>query len=151
MRLNYPMGSEFLRYSMSQIYTHTKLRKQEKMMNSQRFSGESRCQLQISHRWSGYWINEWVRRLGESNTLSIWSNGRTIQLKMPAGRMKRRYKSMDIPCRISWIGSHESFQVREYDVGAFPTSSEPAQKARDSWTHASTNFEIFLKLLHHLK
>jgi hypothetical protein len=29
MRLNYPMGSEFLRYSMSQIYTHTKLRKQE--------------------------------------------------------------------------------------------------------------------------
>jgi hypothetical protein len=34
-RLNYPMGSEFLRYSISQICTHIKLRKQGQEMSSQ--------------------------------------------------------------------------------------------------------------------
>jgi hypothetical protein len=47
------MGSEFLRYSMSQIYTHIKPEEAGAgMMNSQRFSGKSRCQLQRSHKWS---------------------------------------------------------------------------------------------------
>jgi hypothetical protein len=98
------------------------------MMNSHRFSGKRRCQLQIIHRWSGYWINEWVRRPEESSTLNIWSSGRTIQLKMPARRMKKRYRGMDEPCAISWIGAHEDFQAREYDAGASPTSSEPTWK-----------------------
>jgi hypothetical protein len=56
--------------------------------------------------------------------MSIWSNGRTIQLKMPAGRMKRRYRSMDRPCRSSWTRAHEIFQAREYDAGASLTHQE---------------------------
>jgi hypothetical protein len=58
---------------------------------------------------------------------------------------------MDRPCVSSWEGAHESFQVREYDAGASPTSSEPAWKPKDSWTSANENFEISLKLLHSLK
>jgi hypothetical protein len=50
--------------------------------------------------------------------MSIWSNGRIIQWKMPAGRLKKRYKSRDRPCRSSWTGAHESFQAEEYDAGA---------------------------------
>jgi hypothetical protein len=34
---------------------------------------------------------------------------------------------MDIPCRSSWIGSHEIFQAREYDAGASQISSEMEQ------------------------
>ena len=60
------------------------MRKQEKKVNNQRFSGRSRCQLQRSHRWSRYWINEWVRRPEGKNILNIWSSGRAIQLKMLA-------------------------------------------------------------------
>jgi hypothetical protein len=85
-----------------------------------------------------------ARGPGKSNTLSIWSNGRTIQLKMSAGKARQRYKSMDRPCRSSWTGAHEIFQVREYDAGASPTSSEPAWKTTDSWTSASTNLESHL-------
>jgi hypothetical protein len=54
---------------------------------------------------------------------------------------------MDRQCRSSWIGAHESFQGREYDVGSSPTSSEPAQKERDNWTSANTNFEIYLGII----
>jgi hypothetical protein len=79
------------------------------------------CQLQRSRRWNAYWTREWVRRPGGKNTMSIWSNGRAIQLKMPAGRLKQRYRSMDRPCRSSWTGAHEIFQAREYDAGASPT------------------------------
>jgi hypothetical protein len=123
-----PDGIGILRYSISQIYTHTELGKQIlEVMNSQSFSGKRRCQLQISHRWSEYWIKELEKRPGGKNTLSIWSNGRTIQLKMLAGKVKRRYRSMDRPCRSSWTGAHESFQAREYDAGASPISSEPAR------------------------
>jgi hypothetical protein len=43
---------------------------------------------------------------------------------MSAGRMKQRFRSMDRPCKSSWIGAHEIFQVREYDAGASPTSKE---------------------------
>jgi hypothetical protein len=75
-----------------------------------------------------------VRRPEGKNSLSIWSNGRAIQWKMPAGRMKQRYTSMDIPCRSSWIGAHENIQAREYDAGASLTSSEPARKRKNSWT-----------------
>jgi hypothetical protein len=124
MRSSYRMGSEYLRYSMSQIYTHIKLRRPKQVMNNQRLSGRSRCQLQRSHRWNRYWINEWVRRPGGKNTMSIWSNGRAIQWKMPAGRTKQRYRSMDILCRSSWTGAHEIFQAREYDAGASQISSE---------------------------
>jgi hypothetical protein len=73
---------------------------------------------------------ELVRRPDESSTLSIWSSGRTIQLKMPAGRAKWRSRSMDRPCRSSWTGAHEIFQAREYDAGASPTSSEPTRKMK---------------------
>jgi hypothetical protein len=52
---------------------------------------------------------------------------------------------MDRPCRSSWTGAHENFQAREYDAGASPTSSEPARKAKDSWTSANTNFENHLE------
>jgi hypothetical protein len=53
---------------------------------------------------------------------------------------------MDRPCMSSWTGAHESFQAKEYDVGASPTSSELARKPKDSWTSANANFEIVLKL-----
>ena len=112
-------------------------------MNSQRFSGKSRCQLQRSHRWSGYWINEWVRELGRKNTLNIWSSGRAIQLKIPTGRMKHRFRSMDRPCKSSWIGAHENFQAREYDAGASPTSSEHGASTNAFWSHD----ELFKKIL----
>jgi hypothetical protein len=141
MRLNYLIGSKFL-HSMSHIYTHTKLRKHEQVIKSQRFSGKSRCQLQRSRRWSSYWTKEFVRRPGGKNTLIIWSSGRIIQLKMPDERLKQRYRIMDIPCRSSWTGAHESFQAREYDVGASPTSSAPARKTMDSWKAPD---QIFLK------
>ena len=109
-------------------------------MNSQRFSSRSRCQLQRSHRWSGYWINEWVRRLEGKNILNIWSSGKAIQLKMPAEKMKQRFRSMDIPCKSSWIGAHANFQVREYDAGASFTTSKTNVEAEDSWKTSSPSF-----------
>jgi hypothetical protein len=36
---------------------------------------------------------------------------------------------------ISWTGAHEIFQVREYDAGASPTSSERGASANTFWTH----------------
>jgi hypothetical protein len=53
---------------------------------------------------------------------------------------------MDRPCVNSWAGAHEIFQAREYDAGASPTSSEPAQKRRIAG-QASTNFEFLLELM----
>jgi hypothetical protein len=91
-------------------------------MNSQRFGGQNKCQLQKSRRWSGYWTKEFVRGPGERNTLNTWSSGRVIQLNMPAGRMTQRSRSMDRPCVNSWIGAHENFQAREYDAGASQAS-----------------------------
>ena len=67
------------------------------------------------------------KRPGGSNTLSIWSNGRITQWRMPAGRLKQLYKSMDRPCRSSWTGAHESFQAEEYDAGASPTHQASQQ------------------------
>jgi hypothetical protein len=85
-------------------------------------SGQSRYQLQKSRRWSTYWTKGSARRSGERNTLNIWSSGEAIQLKMPAGRMKQRSRSMDGPCMSSWTRAHENFQVREYDAGASQAS-----------------------------
>ena len=68
-------------------------------------------------------------------------------MKMPAGRMKQRYRSMDIPCSISWIGAHEIFQEREYDVGASLTASEPAQNASEQLEKTNTSFEIVSKIM----
>jgi hypothetical protein len=93
-------------------------------MNNQRFSGQNRCQLQRSHRWKAYWTKELARGPGENNTLNTWSSGRDVQLKMSAGRMKKRFKIMDRLCESSWTGAHENFQARVYDAGASPTSSE---------------------------
>jgi hypothetical protein len=56
--------------------------------------------------------------------------------------MKQRFKSMDRPCESSWIGVHENFQVREYDAGASPTSSERGASA----THFG-HMIFFFKLL----
>jgi hypothetical protein len=36
-------------------------------------------------------------------------------------------------CEISWIGSHENFQVREYDAGASPTTSERGERTNAFW------------------
>jgi hypothetical protein len=47
---------------------------------------------------------------------------------MPAGRLKKRYISMDRSYRSSWTGADENFQAREYDAGALPTSSEIVRK-----------------------
>jgi hypothetical protein len=55
---------------------------------------------------------------------------------------------MDRPCTSSWTGAHENFQAREYDAGASQASSA---EAKDSWTSASANFEITLKLMRNLK
>jgi hypothetical protein len=68
-------------------------------------------------------------------------------LKIPAGRPKQRFKSMDRLCVSSWTGAHENFQAREYDAGASPTSSEPARRRRTTRKAPSTNFENTLKLL----
>ena len=134
MKLSYRMGSRYLHYLMFRIYIHIKLMKQEqKVMINWRSSGRSRCQLQRSHRWNRYWINEWVRRPEGKNTSNIWSSGRAIQLKMPAGKMKQRFRSMEIPCESSWIGAHKKFQAREYDAGASPTSSERGTNTNTFW------------------
>ena len=123
------------------------MRKQEQKVNSQGFSGRRRCRLQGSRRWRTHWTREPVRRPGGKNTMSIWSNGRAIQWKMPAGRMKRKYKSMDIPCKSSWIGAHESFQAEEYDAGASTnTSNEPAWSGRQLESQHQ-NFENILGIL----
>jgi hypothetical protein len=66
--------------------------------------------------------------------MSIWSNGRAIQLKMPARRLKKKYRSMDRPCRNSWIGAHEIFQAREYDAGASHIQASQHGMQVDSWT-----------------
>jgi hypothetical protein len=67
--------------------------------------------------------------------LNTWSNGRDIQLKMPARRMKQRFKTMDRPCKISWKGAHENFQAREYDAGASPATSERGTKRQRILAH----------------
>jgi hypothetical protein len=36
-------------------------------------------------------------RPGEKSILNTWSNGRDIQLKMPAGKMKKKSISMERP------------------------------------------------------
>jgi hypothetical protein len=72
-------------------------------------------------------------------------------LRIPIGRPKQRFRSMDRPCVSSWIGAHENFQAREYDAGASPTSSEPTQRRQTVIKVPSTNFEITLKLLRDLK
>jgi hypothetical protein len=111
---------------MSHICTLIKMRKQKKVVNNHRFSGQKKCQLQKSHRWSAYWTKELVRGPGERNILNTWSSGRAIQLKMPTGRMKPKYRSMDKPCERSWTGAHENFQAREYDAGASPAGRKHA-------------------------
>jgi hypothetical protein len=118
------------------------MRKQEQVMNNQRFSGKNRRQLQRSHRWKAYWTRELARGLEENNTLNTWSSGRDTRLKMPAGKMKQRSKSMDRLCDISWTGAHENFQVREYDAGASPTSSERGVGTNAFW-HMIKLFECF--------
>jgi hypothetical protein len=143
-----PEGIEFHQYSMSQICTLTKLKRQEQTVNNQRFNGPNRCQLQRNHRWKVYWTRESVRGPGERNILNTWSSGRDIQLKMPAGRMKQRFKSMDRPCESSWTGAHENFQAREYDAGASPTTSKHGGRRQlgQAPTHFSTLqkcFEMF--------
>jgi hypothetical protein len=42
---------------------------------------------------------------------------------------------MDRPCESSWIGAHENFQAREYDVGASPTLIEHGASANAFWAH----------------
>jgi hypothetical protein len=111
-------------------------------VNNQRFNGLNRCQLQRSHRWKAYWTKELAKGPEEGNILNTWSSGRDIQLKMPARRMKQKSRSMDRPCKSSWIGAHENFQAREYDVGASPTTSEPGTKHQRILTHDEL-FEMF--------
>jgi hypothetical protein len=98
--------------------------------------------LHRSHRWKTYWTKEIVRGPKEGNVLNTWSSGRDIQLKMPAGRMKKRFKSMDIPCERSWIGAHENFQEREYNAGASPATSERGTKRQCILAHDEL-FEMF--------
>jgi hypothetical protein len=116
-------------------------------MNNQRFSGRSRCQIAEKPQMENILDKESVRRPGGKNTMSIWSNGRAIQWKMPAGRLKQRYRSMDIPCRSSWTGAHEIFQAREYDAGASNSSSEPARKRKTAGRRPTQILKNTLKLL----
>jgi hypothetical protein len=104
--------------------------------------------LWISHKCSAYWIRESARRPDEKKILSIWSSGRITQLKMPAGRLKHKYRSMGILCRSSWTGVHESLQAREYDAGASFTASEPAWNAIEQLDKTNTSFEIVSKIIH---
>jgi hypothetical protein len=53
---------------------------------------------------------------------------------------------MDRLCMSSWTGAHETFEAREYDAGASPTSNEPARKRRTTGK-ASKIFEILLELM----
>jgi hypothetical protein len=59
---------------------------------------------------------------------------------MPAGRLKQKFKSMDIPCRSSWTGAHAIFQEREYDAGASLTTRKTNVEAEDSWKTSSASF-----------
>jgi hypothetical protein len=49
---------------------------------------------------------------------------------------------MDRLCESSWIGAHENFQVREYDAGASPTSSERGAHTNSFWAHDQL-FDLF--------
>jgi hypothetical protein len=83
--------------------------------------------------------------------LSIWSSGRIIQLNMPAGRMKRRYRGMDRPCRSSWTGAHENFQAREYDAGASSTHQASQRRSGGQLDKPTQILKFPLKLLHDIK
>jgi hypothetical protein len=54
---------------------------------------------------------------------------------------------MDRPCRSSWTRAHENFQVREYDAGASPMSSEPAWKRKTAGRHPAQIFEKHLEIV----
>jgi hypothetical protein len=41
------------------------------------------------------------RKTRRKSILNTWSNGRDIQLKMPVGKMKQKFISMDRPCKSS--------------------------------------------------
>jgi hypothetical protein len=45
-------------------------------------------------------------------------------LKMPVGRVKQRFRSMDRSWKKSRTRVHENFQAREYDAGASLAASE---------------------------
>ena len=47
----------------------------------------------------------------------------------------------------SHVGDDHMGNMEGNDAGASPTSSEPARKTIDSWTSASTNFEITLEVV----
>jgi hypothetical protein len=104
-------------FNVSDLYPY-KYEEEKEGSEQLEIQWKNKCQLQKSHRWSAYWIEELVRGPGERNTLNTWSSGRDIQLKMPARKMKQRSKSMDRLCEISWTEAHENFQAREYDAGA---------------------------------
>jgi hypothetical protein len=61
---------------------------------------------------------------------------------MPARRLKHKFRSMDIPCRSSWTGSHANFKAREYDAGASLMTSKTNVEAEDSWKTSNTSFPI---------
>ena len=63
-------------------------------------------------------------------------------MKMLAGIMKQRFRSMGRPCESSWTGVHANFQVREYNAGASPTSSEHGTKRQRILAHDEL-FEMF--------
>ena len=52
------------------------------------FSGKSKFPQQKIHRWRKLLIRGLARRPGGRLILSIWSNGRDTQSKMPVGKMK---------------------------------------------------------------
>jgi hypothetical protein len=54
---------------------------------------------------------------------------------------------MDRLCRSSWTGAHESFQVREYDARASPTTSEPTRKRRTAGQVPTQILKITLEVV----
>jgi hypothetical protein len=68
---------------------------------------------------------------------------KTIQLKMPAGRMKQRFRSMDRPCRSSWTGAHEIFKR-----GSMMQEHRPHQASQRGrrWTAGKRQPKFFFEI-----
>jgi hypothetical protein len=81
-------------FNVSDLYPYRKMTQKGQKIK-ERFSGRNRCLWQKSCRWRKLLIRGLARRPGGRLILSIWSNGRDTQSKMPVGKMKLLSRSRE--------------------------------------------------------
>jgi hypothetical protein len=123
MRSGCHMVWAFHPYSMSQTCTLIGKTTQKDQKIKERFSGRSRCLWQRSYRCRKLLIRGLARRPEGKPILSIWSNGKDTQYKMPVGKTKMLSRSREVS-----RGSHGqesmNFCQGEYDAGASLASAQ---------------------------